>query len=84
MKILIVEDEKKTGEYLTKGLTEAGFVVDLADNGLNGYHLAMTGDYDLLILDIMLPDVNGWDIDAHAARRRERHADPAAYRVGHH
>lgn len=38
MKILIVEDEKKTGEYLTKGLTEAGFVVDLADNGLNGYH----------------------------------------------
>lgn len=53
---------KKTGEYLTKGLTESGFVVDLADNGLNGYHLAMTGDYDLLILDIMLPDVNGWDI----------------------
>ena len=62
MKLLIVEDEKKTGEYLTKGLTEAGFVVDLADNGLNGYHLAMTGDYDLIILDIMLPDVNGWDI----------------------
>ncbi|MGU0016800.1 response regulator [Escherichia coli] len=60
MKLLIVEDEKKTGEYLTKGLTEAGFVVDLADNGLNGYHLAMTGDYDLIILDIMLPDVNGW------------------------
>ncbi|WP_250129698.1 response regulator, partial [Escherichia coli] len=57
MKLLIVEDEKKTGEYLTKGLTEAGFVVDLADNGLNGYHLAMTGDYDLIILDIMLPDV---------------------------
>ncbi len=48
--------KKKTGEYLTKGLTEAGFVVDLADNGLNGYHLAMTGDYDLIILDIMLPD----------------------------
>ncbi|XPE66570.1 copper/silver response regulator transcription factor [Shigella flexneri] len=62
MKLLIVEDEKKTGEYLTKGLTEAGFVVDLADNGLNGYHLAMTGDYDSIILDIMLPDVNGWDI----------------------
>lgn len=62
LKILIVEDENKTGEYLTKGLTEAGFVVDLADNGLNGYHLAMTGDYDLLVLDIMLPDVNGWDI----------------------
>ena len=62
MKILIVEDEIKTGEYLSKGLTEAGFVVDHADNGLTGYHLAMTAEYDLLILDIMLPDVNGWDI----------------------
>ena len=62
MKILIVEDEMKTGEYLSKGLTEAGFIVDHADNGLNGYHLAMTAEYDLLILDIMLPDVNGWDI----------------------
>ena len=62
MKILIVEDEIKTGEYLSKGLTEAGFVVDHADNGLTGYHLAMTADYDLVILDIMLPDVNGWDI----------------------
>jgi two-component system copper resistance phosphate regulon response regulator CusR len=62
MKILIVEDEIKTGEYLNKGLTEAGFVVDHADNGLTGYHLAMTAEYDLLILDIMLPDVNGWDI----------------------
>ncbi|MBS0847307.1 copper/silver response regulator transcription factor [Citrobacter sp. JGM124] len=62
MKILIVEDEVKAGEYLCKGLHEAGFVVNLADNGLNGYHLAMTDDYDLVILDIMLPDVNGWDI----------------------
>jgi len=62
MKILVVEDEAKTGEYLCKGLTEAGFVVDLTDNGLNGYHLAMTADYDLIVLDIMLPDVNGWDI----------------------
>ena len=62
MKILIVEDEAKTGEYLSKGLSEAGFVVNLASNGLTGYHLAMTDDYDLIILDIMLPDVNGWDI----------------------
>lgn len=62
MKLLIVEDETKTGEYLSKGLTEAGFVVDLADNGLTGYHLAMTAEYDLIILDIMLPDVNGWEV----------------------
>lgn len=62
MKILIVEDELKTGEYLGKGLREAGFVVDLTDNGLTGYHLALTADYDLMILDIMLPDINGWEI----------------------
>ncbi|NMP29331.1 heavy metal response regulator transcription factor [Rahnella sp. SAP-1] len=61
MKLLIVEDEVKTGEYLSKGLTEAGFVVDLADNGMTGYHYAMTTDYDLLVLDIMLPDINGWE-----------------------
>lgn len=53
MKILVVEDEVKTGQYLCKGLTEAGFVVDHADNGLNGYHLAMTADYDLIVLDIV-------------------------------
>ncbi len=62
MKLLVVEDEAKTGEYLSKGLTESGFVVDLADNGMTGYHLAMTNDYDLLILDVMLPDINGWTI----------------------
>lgn len=62
MKLLIVEDEAKTGEYLSKGLTESGFVVDLADNGMTGYHLAITGDYDLIILDVMLPDINGWTI----------------------
>ncbi|QHM75480.1 Transcriptional regulatory protein CusR [Mixta theicola] len=62
MKILIVEDEMKTGAYLSKGLSEAGFVVDLADNGLSGYHQAMTAEYDLIVLDIMLPDINGWDI----------------------
>ena len=62
MKILIVEDESKIGDYLRQGLTEAGFVVDLARNGLDGQHLAMTEDYDLLILDIMLPDIDGWQI----------------------
>lgn len=62
MKILIVEDEVKTGDYLRQGLSEAGFVVDLSHNGLDGYHLAMTEHYDLMILDVMLPDVDGWRI----------------------
>jgi two-component system copper resistance phosphate regulon response regulator CusR len=62
MKILIVEDEPKTSEYLRQGLTEAGFVVDLARSGLDGHHLASTESYDLIILDVMLPDVDGWRI----------------------
>ncbi len=62
MKLLVVEDEVKTGDYLRQGLTEAGFVVDIARNGLDGHHLAMTESYDLLVLDVMLPDVDGWRI----------------------
>ena len=62
MKILIVEDEAKTSEYLRQGLTEAGFVVDLARNGMDGHHLANTESYDLVILDVMLPDLDGWRI----------------------
>jgi len=62
MKLLIVEDESKIGNYLRQGLSEAGFVVDLARNGLDGHHLAMTEAYDLLILDVMLPDIDGWKI----------------------
>ena len=62
MKLLVVEDEAKTADYLRQGLSEAGFVVDLARNGLDGHHLAMTGDHDLIMLDVMLPDVDGWRI----------------------
>jgi two-component system copper resistance phosphate regulon response regulator CusR len=62
MKILIVDDEPKTSDYLRQGLTEAGFVVDLARTGLDGHHLASTENYDLLILDVMLPDIDGWRI----------------------
>ncbi len=62
MKLLVVEDELKTGEYVRQGLIESGFVVDLARTGLDGHHLALTGSYDLVILDVMLPDVDGWRI----------------------
>ena len=70
MKILIVEDEKKTGDYLQQGLREAGFVVDLARDGIDGMHLALTGEYDILVLDVMLPGINGWGI-LQAVRRAE-------------
>lgn len=62
MKLLIVEDEEKTGYYLKQGLEESGFVVELAQDGLTGLHLAQTEFYDLLILDVMLPKLSGWQI----------------------
>ncbi len=62
MKILIIEDEPKTGDYLKQGLSESGFVTELANNGADGLHLALTGDFDLLVLDVMLPGLNGWQI----------------------
>ena len=62
MKILVVEDEKKIGDYIKQGLTESGFVIELVRNGLDGHHKAMTGEYNLIILDVMLPDINGWRI----------------------
>jgi two-component system copper resistance phosphate regulon response regulator CusR len=62
MKILIVEDEPKMGDYLKQGLTEAGFVVDLVRDGIDGLHLAMNEGYDLAILDVMLPGIDGWHV----------------------
>ena len=62
MKILIVEDEPKTGDYLRQGLSEAGFVTELSTDGQDGLHLALTGDFDLVILDVMLPGLNGWQV----------------------
>ena len=62
MRLLIVEDEPKTCDYLHKGLSENGFVVDVARNGIDGQHLALSGDYDLVILDVGLPGVDGWHV----------------------
>jgi two-component system copper resistance phosphate regulon response regulator CusR len=69
VKILIVEDEPKTGEYLRQGLNEAGFVADLAATGSDGLHLALHGEYDLVILDVMLPELDGWQVLASLRRR---------------
>ncbi len=62
MRVLVVEDEAKTGDYLKQGLSEAGFVVDLARDGQDGLHLALTESYDLVILDVMLPGLDGWQV----------------------
>lgn len=69
MKILIVEDERKTAAYLKRGLEENGFAVDIADNGEDGADLAGTRSHDLIILDVMLPVRDGWSIVADLRRR---------------
>ncbi|CAH0447174.1 Transcriptional activator protein CzcR [Ralstonia syzygii subsp. syzygii] len=62
MRLLIVEDEPKAGDYLLKGLTESGFVADLARSGPDGLYQAMEHDYDLIVLDVMLPGMDGWQV----------------------
>ncbi len=62
MKLLVIEDEEKTGHYLKKGLAESGFTVDLVHTGIDGRHYATTETYDLVIMDVMLPDLDGWHI----------------------
>lgn len=62
MRILLVEDELKTGDYLKQGLSEAGYMTDWVTDGISGKHHAILEDYDLIILDVMLPEMNGWSI----------------------
>lgn len=76
MRILIVEDEPKTGDYLHKGLQESGFTVDLARNGVDGLDLALELDYELVVLDVMLPRMDGWTV---LRRLRERKDIPVLF-----
>lgn len=71
MRILIVEDELKTAEYLHQGLTESGYVVDIATNGVDGLHMAAQASYELIILDVDLPEIDGWGVLA-SIRRNSR------------
>jgi len=62
MRILVVEDEQKMGDYIRKGLSENGFQVDLARDGLQGRAMALAGEYDILLLDVMLPGIDGFAV----------------------
>ena len=62
MRILIVEDEKKVAGFIKKGLEEETYAVDVAHDGEEGLHLGSEGQYDLIILDIMLPKINGLEV----------------------
>ena len=60
MRLLVIEDEIKLAQYLLKGLSENGHVVDGASDGIEGRRLALGGEYDLILLDLMLPGVDGF------------------------
>jgi two-component system copper resistance phosphate regulon response regulator CusR len=62
MRLLIIEDDSRTAEYLRKGIGEAGFAADVVSRGDDGLHMARTGDYDLIVLDVMLPGRDGWSV----------------------
>src|SRR5213082_1102937 len=72
MRILLVEDEKKTAAYLAKGLGEAGFQVTIARDGDEGLELALTRSFDLFIIDLMLPKRDGWSIVTTLKRKEIR------------
>eukprot|EP01035_Chromulina_nebulosa_P001862 gene1862-2519_t len=71
MKLLVIEDEVKLAHYLRKGLQAEGFVADIAHNGVDGLHLAMESEYDLIVLDSMLPGIDGLGLLA-ALRQSKR------------
>ena len=62
MKILVIEDDPKTGDYLKKGLRESGYAVDLSRTGTDGLQMALNNAYDLVVLDVTLPGIDGWRI----------------------
>jgi two-component system, OmpR family, copper resistance phosphate regulon response regulator CusR len=76
MRILVVEDEPKTGAYLKKGLEESGYGVDLATDGAHGLLLAQDENYDVIVLDVMLPLLDGWGV---LKRLRECKSTPVLF-----
>lgn len=62
MKILLIEDEAGAAAYLKQGLTESGYVVEVATNGMDGLHAAANGDHELVLLDVMLPGIDGFAV----------------------
>ncbi len=76
MRILIVEDEIKSADYLKKGLSDSGYQVEISHDGLDGLFIAQSGEFDLLILDVMLPGLDGWSF---IRRFRERSQIPVLF-----
>jgi len=71
MRILVIEDESKLADYVRRGLSEAGYTVDVAKDGIEGRYLALEGDYQLVVLDIMLPGIDGFGVLAALREKRQ-------------
>lgn len=71
MNILVVEDEPKAGNYLLNGLQELGYSVSLARDGVDGLHQALETPFDVIVLDVMMPKMDGWEV----LRRLRKEAD---------
>ena len=72
MRILLVEDEEKVSRFIVRGLTAEGFAVDSAPDGQTGLDLATTYDYDLIVLDLMLPEISGTEVLQRVRRTNHR------------
>jgi two-component system copper resistance phosphate regulon response regulator CusR len=68
--VLVIEDESKLADYVKRGLAEAGYTVDVARDGIEGRYLALEGDYQLVVLDIMLPGIDGFGVLAALREKR--------------
>lgn len=71
MRVLLIEDEPKTVDFLHKGLTEHGYVVDVAHDGIDGKYMAVEGEYDVIVLDLMLPGIDGYGVLAAIRKTRD-------------
>ena len=80
MKLLVVEDEKRMGALLCKGLTEEGHTVTCATDGRSGLDMAANYDFDVIILDIMMPKIDGYRTGETAALGEGRHSGSDAHR----
>lgn len=70
MRVLIIEDEEKTSSYIVRGLTEHGYSVDAVANGVDGLHWALENDYDAIVLDLMLPGMDGYTVLENLRRQK--------------
>ena len=80
MKILAVEDDRAIAEMLKEGLEDESYAVDLAFDGYEGYLSATADEYDVIILDVMMPEMNGYELCKKTSGRKNHHANFNAYR----